>query len=480
MNMFKKLFSVLVLASSLAACTGDYTDWAKPQHYDQPATVTFGNGSVTEVGLIDFAKVSTATVQVCTIKAPTSSDESYTPMYKITLGDGTVDETYDLAADGSIDAEILQNFILDHYGKAPYERIIPAYVSMWVSNGTTAIRTLTSEVFNIKAKLDAPELPDNLYLLGAPADYIDEEGNPQSGWNPTLTRMPFSHSDKSVYDDPIFTITFPVSNGDTWFAFTDDKTVETADWSYVYGCKEGNGKNYVGEPGLYDRRSSLTDDGSFMVSVADDAKYIRMTIDVLNGTYLLEKVNFSEFCWVPGAANGWSFNCKLKGNNAGLYTGYAALGGDWGWKVTTADNWDEQYGYGGSEGVLVKDGGNIMEATETGFYFAEINLADLTYNLTPINTISIIGSVLSDGWDVDADMEWIRDGGGFDYWTFTADCKAGEFKFRMNHDWGKNLGGTFDSLGQDWSNLQLTEAGTYTITLYPSYDGGSHCTVIKH
>ena len=55
--MKKYIFSALVLATSMVACTEDYTDWTNPQHNDQPAVVSFGNGSVAAVGLIDYAGV---------------------------------------------------------------------------------------------------------------------------------------------------------------------------------------------------------------------------------------------------------------------------------------------------------------------------------------------------------------------------------------------------------------------------------------
>ena len=62
--MFKKIFSALLLATTMVACTEDYTDWAAPQQNPQPETVTFGNGSVSEVGLIDFANELPANVQI--------------------------------------------------------------------------------------------------------------------------------------------------------------------------------------------------------------------------------------------------------------------------------------------------------------------------------------------------------------------------------------------------------------------------------
>ena len=118
---------------------------------------------------------------------------------------------------------------------------------MWVNNSIEAIK-ISSDEFQIKAKLDAPEIYPHLYLIGAPSE-----------WKPTCTTLPFTRDEsQSVYDNPVFTITVPVADGgDTWFAFADDKTVETGDWKMVFGALEGNGTNKVGETGFFSRRADL-------------------------------------------------------------------------------------------------------------------------------------------------------------------------------------------------------------------------------
>jgi PKD repeat protein len=49
-------------------------------------------------------------------------------------------------------------------------------------------------------------------------------------------------------------------------------------------------------------------------------------------------------------------------------------------------------------------------------------------------------------------------------WSIRVTLVAGGFKFRLNDDWGWNLGGTTDNLTQNGDNCPAT-AGTYTITL---------------
>ena len=66
------------------------------------------------------------------------------------------------------------------------------------------------------------------------------------------------------------------------------------------------------------------------------------------------------------------------------------------------------------------------------------------------------------------------DGG---YWECTTSEVTGEYKFRANHDWGINWGGSEDNLEQDGANLN-SDGGTHTYKLYISY-AGNHKVVIE-
>ncbi|MEN4760601.1 SusE domain-containing protein [Chryseobacterium sp. C39-AII1] len=151
-----------------------------------------------------------------------------------------------------------------------------------------------------------------------------------------------------------------------------------------------------------------------------------------------------------GAWDNTATNAKIyplqKSATTGVYsyTGYFAAGG---FKmIKTPGSWDVQYGLGSSAGVLSTDGGsgNISVAT-AGYYKLTINIISLTYtfvSVTPPTTtytsISMIGSASGD-WNTDVDLQkntfdahiWVKK---------NVELKAGEFKFRANHDWGTNWG----------------------------------------
>lgn len=465
--MIKKILFGFALLASVASCTDDYTDWAQPQANPQEDAVAFGDGSVAPVALIDFANIAEGQtdVQVCNITAPTASDEAYKPQYALSIGGTSIN----MDANGNVKVDDLKGYIESVYGKAPEERVLDATVSMWENNNKSAVK-LTSGEFQIKAKLVAPEISQHYYLIGQP-----------SKWDPTCTIIPFKHSDTNVYDDPIFTVTFPTTsvneNGEIWFAVADDKTVETNDWSMVFGAREGNGKNLLGEKGLIARRSELTDDGSFLIKPGD-AKMVRMTLNMMDGTYLIEILSFGEYFYEIGNDSGWATSNPLYGANFdGKYQGYYYLNGEFKFKPN-ADNWNGDYEFDG-EGKIADNGGSNCPDPGAGFYQIDVDLVAGTYALTKVETISAIGDFNS--WGGDVDLTYNTESGA---WEASGVALSGGVKFRMNHEWaiswgGNGSGDNFDNLtSNNGANLNVAE-GTYDIQLFISYEGNNRVVFTK-
>lgn len=55
--MIKKILLGMTLLLSMVSCTEDYTDWANPQTNPEEEAVSFGDGSVTPVEVINLADV---------------------------------------------------------------------------------------------------------------------------------------------------------------------------------------------------------------------------------------------------------------------------------------------------------------------------------------------------------------------------------------------------------------------------------------
>ena len=441
------LYSLLgVAALSATSCSEDFNEGvAAPQSWEQEAAIVLSPVVASPVASIDLATAGDS-VQVFTINNATLPEGTSITNYRLEMS--AENYTAEIKADdnGKIATADLQAFIENSYGKRPTEREISANVfANLMKDGQASLLGLSS--INILATPVAPQISKNYYLIGAPSE-----------WSPTCVTMPFNHSGKDVYEDPVFSIVFPATEGEIWFAVTDDITVEKDDWSQVFGCAEGNGNN--GEEGKIKRRADLSDDGSFKVVVDGDAKFIKMTLNMMEYTYKIEKLNFQEFIYVPGNHQGWNPSTAAALQSPaydGVYVGYTYLNGNF--KFTKERNWNAEYNFNDftkKDDIFFNNDGSNINITEEGFYRVTANVA--TSELTAVKTSwGIIGPAQAGGWDSDTDMTWNAED---ESWTATIELAADEFKFRANDDWGINVGGSFDDLTQDGSNLKVTEAGT--------------------
>lgn len=202
---------------AMVSCTEDYTDWANPQINPEEEAVAFGNGSVTPVDVINLANVTEEKIQVASIVAPTSSNAAYTPTIKINLGD----KTFDIDNDGKMATADLASYIAETYGKRPIEHDINATLDAWFNNGSTVVKMATSETFQVKAIPVAPVIDEGYYLVG---DMFNAEG--VDGWNTVSAKQAFKHSDKDVYDDPIFTLTFETKEANQCWKVIPKKNID--------------------------------------------------------------------------------------------------------------------------------------------------------------------------------------------------------------------------------------------------------------
>lgn len=472
--MMKKILFGFALLASVTACTEDYTDWVEPQSNAQDELLSFGDGSVAAVGVIDFAEIAEGQelVQVCSITAPSASDSGYAPEYLLTIG-GT---DFEIDAAGQVSVSELQEYVNNTFGRRPTEREMDATVSMWLNNGSTAVKQAEA-TFKITAKPVAPQISEMYYLIG---------GVEGTSWSVDDMSLPFSHSGRDVYDDPVFTITFPVEDGEYWFAFTDAISIAayeaTGDWSQVLGCAEGNGEN--GMEGKVARRAEIGDDGSFVVTVNGDAKFIRFTLNMMDYTYTIEKVNFGPYIYEIGNESGWATSNPLYcGDGNGGYQGYYYLNGEFKFKPNPGDDWNDDYECSG-EGTLTQDGSDNCPDPGAGFYQINVDLAAMTYSLTEVVSITCVGN--HNGWketDASQHMTYNTELG---CWEITTELTNG-FKFAMNDGWAISWGGANDD-PTAYNNLTLNNGkdlnvpegdGTYLVQLYLSYEGNNRVEFTK-
>lgn len=458
---------------SMVSCTEDYTDWANPQTNPQKEAVAFGNGSVTPVDVINLADVTEDKVQVASIVAPTSSNAAYAPIIKINLGD----KTFDIDNDGKMATADLATYISEKYGKRPVERDINATLDAWVSNGSTTVKLATSEAFQVKAIPVAPVIDEGYYLVGDMFN-VEAVGDAAAvdGWNTVSAKQAFKHSDKDVYDDPVFTITFETTKANQYWKIIPKKNVDAGNfWAAgVVGPKVDGDDSMTG---------LLTSDDPKAGKIAKAGKY-KLTINMMDYSYTLEEVNYDPFIYFIGSTDGWKSNDQklaLVDDAKGVYTGYVYLAdpnaAGFEFKFQRAQgNWNTAIGAGtfvsfGGAAIGV-DNGNIGVNAGEGVYYMDVNLSEGTITATKVETMGIIGGF--NNWAGDAVMTWNAE--EYCYEATNVGVTADGWKFRVNGDWPINLGGSLNNLTAGGDNLKV--AGN-TVKLYPTRKtkDNIYCTV---
>ena len=463
--MIKKILLGMTLLMSMVSCTEDYTDWANPQSNPEEEAVAFGNGSVAPVDVINLADVTGDKVKVASIVAPTSTKDTYAPFFKINFGG----QTFDIDADGNMAKADLVNYITGKWGKRPTERDIDATLDAWQSNGSTAAKMATSETFQVKAIPEAPVIEEGYYLVGDM--FTTDDVN---GWTKEVAKA-FNHSDKDVYEDPVFTVSFETTKADQYWKIIPKKNIDSGDiWAAgVVGPKVDGDDSMTG---------TLTNGDAKAGKIAKAGKY-KLTINMMDYTYTIEEVKYDPFIYFIGATDGWT-NAEQKlalvDANTGTYTGflYCADPNNWGNQFKfqrVAGSWDNEINAGAFntfDGAATNENGNIGVNAGEGVYYFDVNLANGTIKATKVETMGLIGNFNS--WAGDAAMTWNAEEYCFE--ATNIGVTADGWKFRVNGGWDINLGGSLNNLTAGGDNIAV--AGN-TVKLYPTRKtkDNIYCTV---
>jgi len=317
-------------------------------------------------------------------------------------------------------------------------------------------------------------IAENYYLVGGSLDWAGSAASKE---------QKFSHSDKDVFEDPVFTYVFAGTGSEMWFAFGDDEALDAitnnSDWSKLFGTKGAS----TDLSGNFDRRYNLDGDHSFCVD--GTAKYYKLTINMMTYEYEIATLDFQQYMYFIGATDGWAnADQKLESANFdGVYTGYLYVADPNGWGLEfkfqyVAGNWDNQVNsnnLGSVTGDFEKGGDNIKATAGEGVYYVTLDLANSTLNAVKINNMNLVGDF--NGWNAADDaqqMTW--DAENYCFVINNAGVTANGWKFTTNNSWDINLGGTIDNLVANGDNLSVTGS---TIKLYPTRKTSDkiYCTV---
>ena len=453
----KKLLSMIGIALLMTGCTDDYKDWADPITNGPEEALNVGI-SVSPTSAVDFATYTNETVQlfnasVTGLTIADGADEGVEAVYsaEITNEDGSRSIPLEVNGNGYVSTTELESAVNNLWGRRPVARTIPVNVVGLVDiNGTTIAATGST---TLTATPNAPIIEDAYYITGT-----------VNGWNNSNTDYELSNGGADAYENPVFTVLIPgsVVTGDIEFKVTP-KSGLGGDWSKCLTASETEGSFATDNAG-----------GNLKVAYVEGAKFYRIQFDMMNQTWTSTALKFGEFFYEIGNEGGWGISHALYGADGdGKYTGFYYLDGEFKFKPN-ADNWDDDLEYVDGttiNGTLTSAGGPNCPDPGAGFYKIDLDAASLSYNLTKIESVSLIGGF--NDWSGDVEMTYNTADG---CWEVTTDAVSGEFKFRANHDWGINWGGDVNALTQDGANLNIT-AGTHTFKLYLSYNGAHKVTI---
>ena len=500
----KKILSYVSLAITgllMAACSEDFKDWATQQTYPQDEAITIPGFTASATGNIDLnvdePNMHGGNVALLTL-SETALPEGFTLQgIRADITPASVEgPTVQLKADanGMFSVAELQQLIEDAYGKRPVSRLFNAHVyASAINDGQAALIDAGTIQLNLIPK--APQISDKYYIIGGPNDWAGSAAE---------RSIVFTHSDKDVYEDPVFTVIFDAAaEGDTWFAIGDDKACDAignGDWNQLFGIVGGNSQSTEGK---LDRRYNLGGDNSFCVPAG--ATKIKVTIDMMEYSFRVEQVNIAEAYYLIGGPGNWDNSKNQKFSHSSqsviddpvftyVFAGsgsdmWFAFGDDEAIDAVGEGVWNKLFGTTGASEDLSGtfdrrynlDGDHSFHVDgQAKFYRFQINMAEMSYTITTLNFdpfIYFIGA--TDGWaNAEQKLALTDESGIYTGYLYCADPNGwgNEFKFqRVPGDWGTELNtGTFASgISGDFeggpdggSNIKATAGeGVYYVTL---------------
>ncbi len=458
------------LALGFTAC--DEYEEAIPQNNPQAPVmsvdgveVASGNELAVSINLNTFEGDSLELIK--TVKSP-ELNEGTTIVYNVEVASAAdfSDKLLVATTESKVAKTDLDNAFRTLFGKTPNARTVHFRFAPYFSDGATRVKIGGADVY-----LNATEqsvTPVDLGIFVDEAYYIVTDALFGPGWDETLIKL--EHSDADVYDDAVFSLT-TVLQKDAKVQFLGAKDLEAAKsdpenaYLYAWGPGDENGKLYQGED-------------AFPYTINTTGQY-KVRIDMLEHTYMIQAD--TPILYVVGAFNGWnekigtSYVCEEESN---VLTGFVDMTfeGTNEFKFTAQLDWEPvQYGAGAEAGTLADHGGNIT-LEETGIMYFKLDLNDLTYVATKINSFGVIGNATHGGWDSETALTYK---GGL-VWEGTVALTAGELKFRANNAWDVSVGGNLDDLGTlNAPNCTISDAGTYKITLDLSDANQLKATLVK-
>lgn len=461
----KKLSIYLMLAVAglfMTACGPEDNEFAGLKKAEADAAVVVPGFSASQVGLIDLNTIEVSDaqdVQAFSVSEAELPEGVSLSKAEIAFEDGSL---LSATTDGKVSGEALSAYVASIYGLRPEARTVTGTVYFYAVQNGAAVKIDAGNV-NFQVVPKAPVIASAYYLTGT-----------INGWDNSNMDYELSNGGDDPYINPTFTCTLEMAK------LGNPESIEFkatpvdglgGDWS---GCLA------AGDEGKFNYNN---DGGNFKIEgISANTVLIRLTFNMLDQTWSYTEVAFNDYIYEIGNESGWGTSHPLYGANGdGKYQGYYYLNGEFKFKPN-ADNWEGDWGQAPDQptGNLAVDGErNCWLDNGEGFYCINVDIAAMTWSLTKINSVFVVGSAVNNDWDNGVEMSfnsekqcWECDA------TFT---EAGVIKFKGNGTWDNadgNWGGTMDNIinGSN-DNIPVSMAGDVHIEFYPSCDTKSYCTI---
>lgn len=476
MKKLSLYISIALAGLFMGSCSEDFKDWADPQTNPQEDAITIPGFTATAAQAIDFASVTTDSVNTFSLSSAALPEGFTLGNARIELTPQGVENatktTVNTSLDGKGAVADLASVVESAYGKRPTARTFDAQVYVNAIKEGQAVLIDAGKI-NLVMTPKAPFIDAAYYLVGDM--FTTDDVN---GWNPISDKQKFKHSDKDVYEDPIFTITFETTKADQYWKIIPKVNVDAgntdAEAAGVVGPKVD------GEDSMTD---SLTNVDAKAGKIAKAGKY-KLTLNMMDYTYTFEEVKYNPFIYFIGATDGWKSSDQklaLVDEAKGVYTGYVYVADPNGAGLQfkfqrVAGSWDNEINAGTfntfSDAATTNENGNIGVNAGEGVYYFDVNLGEGTIKATKVETMGIMGQF--NDWSGDAVMAWNAEEYCFE--ATNVGVTADGWKFRVNGGWDINLGGSLNNLTAGGDNI--TVAGN-TVKLYPTRktNDNIYCTV---
>lgn len=432
------LYLMALLSLALVSCDKDFFTEVGPQTNDQETTVQLSGVTMTTgvqaINIADFISEENgeADITIGTLKlgqalpansyleadVELSPNADFSDSIRVKALD--IDSTYQI----NLRPSTLQDAYFNGITRNPAQQQMYVRTIVYVVTGGESVATIGDangiKYFDPHTVMFTPLFKVKI----SPAYYI--VGGPNSDWagSAAAKAIKFNHSDLDVYEDPIFTVTFDAAaSGDTWFAIGDDEAcaaVGSGDWSQLLGIVGGDNE---AKEGKLDTRANMGADNSF--KVAEGAKKIKVTLDMMNYTFKVEPVSIADAYYLVGGPGSWSSDKSQKFSHSSLsvfedpvftytFAGNEGTGDIWfafgdaaALDAIDSNDWMQLYGYVGELG----ESGSFDRRANIGaentfhvdgkadFYRFTINMSENTYMIEEINIAAqyyVVGGV--QGW----------------------------------------------------------------------------------